>query len=167
MTRELTFPRAPAHIIERLQAAEVRQRYDTRTRGLNAEPVNVEGLLLLARNLCACGCKEALDFVSEWDEKSPPPGYPVIAHVFLRKRKGEHTPENVRIWRHGCNQRMAATEKRDVARGDRMTVQRDLTPLPREERLSGKIKGRTEIAKRGFQKPDGHKTKWPKRKVGQ
>lgn len=33
-----------------------------------------------------------------------------------------------------------------------MAVQRDLTPLPREERLSGKIKGRSEINSRGFQK---------------
>lgn len=47
------------------------------------------------------------------------------------------------------------------------TLAREVYKRTKRAEKGSSITGRTEIASRGFQKPDGHKTKWPKRKVGQ
>lgn len=143
MTTAKLFPRAPAAIIERLQAREQSQRAETKKRGLPAEPVCVEGLLLLQRNLCGCGCGEPLDFESAWNPKNPPPGFPVVAHRLCRGSRGGHVVGNVFIDRTACNARDARDDNRGAASVKRFTpdMQRKLL---------------------GEEKPA---SKWPKRKM--
>lgn len=116
----LTLP-VPPEALARLKRAEARQRNETKARGLTAVPVSVEGLLLIQRFLCGCGCGEPLDFTSEWDEKSPPAGYPVIAHRLARGSRGEHTPRNLGIDRHACNARDAKADTSGAASVKRHT----------------------------------------------
>jgi 5-methylcytosine-specific restriction endonuclease McrA len=148
----ITLP-VPPEALARLKEAEARQRNETKKRGLPAEFVSVEGLLLLQRNNCG-KCKQPLDFVVRWNVEKPPARYPVIAHKFLRKRGGGHTPSNVAIWHWGCNHQEAATEKRDTSKGDRMAVNWSAKDEPlieaRESRSPQKI------LSAGFRKPPGH-----------
>ena len=57
----ITLP-IPPEALARLKAAELRQRNETRKRGLTAVPVSVEGLLLIQKFLCGCGCGLCLSF---------------------------------------------------------------------------------------------------------
>jgi 5-methylcytosine-specific restriction endonuclease McrA len=56
----------------------------------------------------------------------------VIAHAISRKSKakGEHTPENVWLWRHSCNQVMAGTENHDQGVANKMMVDMGLKVSP-------------------------------------
>lgn len=135
----------PAACASRLRRAEARQRRETKERGLYAEPVSIDGLWLLQRGLCACGCKQPLDPVSSWDEKAPPAAYPVIAHVHARGSRGVHSIDNVRLWRFQCNRDRAVTENTEVAKVKRFTVNLGLKP-DRQERPAPKRK----IQSRGF-----------------
>ena len=154
----ITLP-VPPEALARLKEAEARQRNETKNRGLPAEFVSVEGLLLLQRNNCG-RCNQPLDFLVRWDFEKPPALYPVIAHKLLRKRAGGHVPSNVAIWHHGCNHQEASKEKTDTSKGDRMAVDFTRKLLAKEERKRGSIKSR------GFQqRPDGA-TSWPKRSFG-
>lgn len=147
------FPRAPQHIIDRLQQQERRQRLETRRRGLPCEPINVEGLLLLARNLCTCGCARPLDFESEWNAKHPPPMYPIIAHVFARGAKGgSHTRGVVEIWGHACNAKAAPQEWSDIAKGRRMAVNWSAKDAPEEPRERN---GASLVSRSTWQKTEG------------
>ena len=159
-----TFLRLSPEALARLQKNERAQASETKRRGLPVEFVSVEALWLLQRGCCVCpNCNRT---PMDPDGKGQEPDAPVIAHVFLRKRKGGHTIENVRLWRHACNAAMAATEKRDTSKGDRMAVNWSAKDEPelietRESRSPQKI------LSAGFRKPPGFKHKWAKRKVGQ
>jgi hypothetical protein len=146
----------PPAIITKLKAAESRQRANTIKRGLKAEFVSVEGLLLLQRGKCQCGCGEPLDLESAWDSATPPPGYPVIAHVFARGSGGGHLVGNVWLWRHACNAREAPSETRAIAKGKRMAVQinrpkpspakaRAAMPGSKASRYKRKLNGTVEV----------------------
>lgn len=111
----------PPEALARLRKAEQRQRAETKARGLPAEPVSVEGLLLLARNLCGCGCKQPLDFAAVWTPKDTPPGFPVIAHRLARGSKGGHVVGNVFIDRFACNKRDAGPDTSGAASVKRFT----------------------------------------------
>lgn len=158
-TKPRAFVQLSPEALARLQKNERAQASETKRRGLPVEFVSVEALWLLQRGCCVCpSCKRT---PMDPEGRGQEPDAPVIAHVFLRKRKGGHTIENVRLWRHACNAAMAATENRDTSLGDRMAVQRDLIAKPKEERRSGAIQSR------GFQKPpENHKHQWPKRGFG-
>lgn len=142
MPKPSTFPRAPQAIILRLQRQEVAQRRETLKKNLRAEPVSVEGLLLLQRNLCGCGCGEPLDFESPWDPKNPPPGYPCIAHRLSRGSKGEHTAKNVSVDRTACNARDAKVDTSGAASVKRFAVDWFKREVPKSERRPGKIRSR-------------------------
>lgn len=114
------FPMLSPEALKRLQKNERAQASKTKAQGLAVEFVSVEALWLLQRGCCVCPNCERTPMDPEG--KGQEPDAPVIAHVFLRKRKGGHTIENVRLWRHACNAAMAATENRDTALGDRMAV---------------------------------------------
>lgn len=150
----------PPEALKRLKEAEARQRNETKNRGLPAEFVSVEGLLLLQRN--ACGkCGEPLDFLVQWNVEKPPALYPVIAHKLLRKARGGHTPANVAIWHHGCNHQEAGKEKSDTSKGDRMAVNWSRKDEPLIETRTSRDRSKMGSA---FWKPPGAKTNWPKRK---
>ncbi len=120
MADDSTFLRLSPEALARLQKNERAQASKTKEMGLPVEFVSVEALWLLQRGCCVCpNCNRT---PMDPDGKGQEPDAPVIAHVFLRKRKGGHTIENVRLWRHACNAAMAATEKRDTSKGDRMAV---------------------------------------------
>jgi hypothetical protein len=111
----------PPEALARLRTAERRQRAETKARGLPAEPVSVEGLLLLQRNLCGCKCGEPLDFAAVWTPKDTPPGFPVIAHRLARGSKGGHVVGNVFIDRFACNKRDAGPDTSGAASVKRFT----------------------------------------------
>jgi hypothetical protein len=134
------YPRMSEKARARLRKNEAAQRSDTKTRGLPSEFVSVEALWLLQQGRCCCPNCDRMPMNPEGVGQEP--DAPTIAHVYLRKRGGGHTIENVRLWRFACNQTMAATENADTARGDRMAVQRELCAKPKEERRSGKIAAR-------------------------
>lgn len=144
-TKTSPSPRA----LRRLQNAEARQRRETLARGLFAEYVDVTEALRALQGRCGCGCGAPLDFETKWDAKNPPPGYPVIAHTLARGSRGEHSRENVSVWRWACNRRAGIRETSEAASVKRFAVQK------------GRAK-RGSIASRGFQKPTG-KHRWPKR----
>lgn len=111
----------PPEALARLRTAERRQRTETKARGLPAEAVSVEGLLLLQRNLCGCKCGAPLDFEAAWSAKDTPPGYPVIAHRIARGSRGGHVVGNVFIDRHACNKRDAGPDTSGAASVKRFT----------------------------------------------
>lgn len=115
-----SFPRLSPEALKRLQKNERAQASETKRRGLPVEFVSVEALWLLQRGCCVCPNCDRTPMDPEGTGQEP--DAPVIAHVFLRKRKGSHSIDNVRLWRHACNAAMAATEKRDTSKGDRMAV---------------------------------------------
>lgn len=158
----ITFP-VPPDALARLKAAEMRQRNETRKRGLTAVPVSVEGLCLLqmkeGKILCGCGCNLPLDFEAKYDAKEPPAGYPVIAHRLARGSRGEHTPRNVSIDRDACNKRDASADTSGAASVKRFTpdYQRrllakadDQPPLPNIKARISKSPG--SITSGGFKK---------------
>ena len=157
MTRDL-----PQPILDRMQRAEQRQRRETAKRGLKAVPVSVEALWLLQKGLCGCGCGKPLDIESAWDEQNPPHGYPVIAHGLARGSKGEHTPQNVGLWRHLCNFTASHTEKTEIACVKRHT--------PVKGRAAARA-AKSRWPKRGFQQAKGpsplskHHPNYVKRKI--
>ena len=136
---------------DRLRKNEAAQRAETKRRGLPVEFVSVEALWLLQQGRCCCpNCgKLPLNPAAVGQE----PDAPTIAHVYLRKRGGGHTIENVRLWRFACNAEMARTERHDTALGDRMAV--DLTkknaPEDTEPKPTRKIPSRL-----GGGKPEGY-----------
>lgn len=146
MTRTL-----PPEALKRLKRAEQRQRRETKDRNLKAEAVSVEGLWLLQQGQCGCGCGHDLDVESKWDEAKPPHGYPVIAHVLARGSRGEHTIDNVRLWRWHCNWKRSQTEKGEIA-----SVKRH-TPKKQFSLLSGRDAGANPKSKR----PKGRKIPQP------
>lgn len=155
----------PPEALARLKRAESRQRNETKRRGLKAEPVSVDGLLLLQHNLCGCKCGDPLDFISKWDEKSPPPGYPVIAHRLARGSLGEHTPKNVSIDRWACNKRDASPDTSGAASVKRFKPDMTRKHLAKDERPRSKIpprplKSNPKLQSRPFPKVKGS---WPKR----
>lgn len=133
----ITLP-IPPEALARLKAAEMRQRNETRKRGLTAMPVSVEGLCLLQMSggkvLCGCGCGLPLDFEAKYDPKATPEGYPVIAHRLARGSRGEHTPRNVAIDRDACNKRDASADTSGAASVKRFTpdMQRRLLATPEQ-----------------------------------
>jgi hypothetical protein len=144
---EATFRLVPAlstHALARLKRNEAAQRAETKRRGLPAVFVSVEALWLLYAGKCCCslvrgeaGCNfMAMDPEGVGQE----PDAPVIAHVYLRKRRGGHDPENTRLWRHQCNQAFAAVERHDTALGDRMALDFTRKLLAPEERPRSSIK---------------------------
>lgn len=116
----ITLP-IPPEALARLRTAERRQRKETLDRGLTAVPVSVEGLLLIQKFLCGCGCGLPLDFEAKYDPKDTPPGYPIIAHRLARGSRGEHTPRNVSIDRDACNKRDASADTSGAASVKRFT----------------------------------------------
>ncbi len=89
-----------------------------------------------------------------------------IDHIQRLDALGKHEPEN---WRGMCvpgTIEKTRNDNREAKKGARVRGEKGQRAR-RERRGKSSIQGRTEIASRGFQKPDGHKTKWPKRKVGQ
>lgn len=150
MTESTITLAVPPEALERLRKAEASQRSETKRRGLPAEPVSVEGKLLLQRYLCGCGCGAPLDFASEWKPKDTPPGYPVIAHRLARGSKGGHVVGNVFIDRWACNKRDASPDTSGAASVKRHTpdfTKKLLAPKDRDQAA--------------------FKSKWPKRKFGQ
>ncbi len=137
-------------VIVRLKKAEARQRRETLARGLRAEFVDVDAIWT---GVCTCGCEQPIDTVSKWNAKNPPAGYPVIAHKLARGSKGEHTRENVEIWRWLCNRSAAGHETSEAASVKRFAV----------------VKGRPKsgkIASAGFRSPPkGFKHRWAKRSL--
>lgn len=165
MAESRTFPRAPAAALKRLQVAEQRQRAATKERGLEAEPVCVEGLLLLQRNLCGCKCGDPLDFETPWDEKAPPPGYPVIAHRLARGSRGGHVVGNVFVDRWACNSRDAKPDTTGAASVKRFAVDWSAKEASEEPVRSGrKLEGRSSFGV--GQKLKSGQTKWPSRSFG-
>lgn len=152
-----------AEALARLKRAEVRQRHETKKRGLTAVPVSIEGLLLIQRFRCGCPCGEMLDFVTPWDEAKPPESYPVIAHVLARGSRGDHTPRNVQIHRWICNKRDAGPDTSGAA-----SVKRHTPDLTRKESPLSDDFARTSVAPKfaanGWGKP-AVKRPWPKRKM--
>jgi len=139
-------PQLPVEALERLEKAERRQRRETAKRGLQALPVSVLGLWLLQRGLCGCGCDTPLNPLVEWDEKSPPDDFIVIAHVLARGSRGTHDRKNVELWRHACNKRDAGPDTSGAASVKRFTpdMQRKLlasteTRDPKKWQRAGKI----------------------------
>lgn len=128
----MTTPLLPATSAARLRKAERRQRAETVARGLYAEPVSIDGLWLLQRALCGCGCKKPLDPLAVWDEANPPDGYIVIAHVHARGSRGVHDINNVRLWRHACNVAASHREVSQIAKLKRFTpdLSGKLDPAP-------------------------------------
>lgn len=115
-----SFPRLSPEALKRLQKNERAQASKTKEMGLPVEFVSVEALWLLQRGCCVCPNCNRTPMDPEGTGQEP--DAPVIAHKFFRKRKGGHTIENVRLWRHQCNAAMAAVENSDSAKGDRMAV---------------------------------------------
>ena len=109
-----------------LRKAMKRQQTDTAERGLPAEHIDAEALLILQGYRCKCGCGEPLDLESPWDAENPPPGYPVVAHEFYRRGRNSpgHVIGNVWWWKFSCNAREAAKENVARGRGNRMAVRR-------------------------------------------
>lgn len=162
-TSTLLLP-VPPEALARLKRAELRQRNETKKRNLTAIPVSVEGLLLIQRFRCGCPCGEELDFASPWDEKSPPPGYPVIAHVLARGSRGEHTPRNVQIHRWACNKRDASPDTSGAASVRRFSPDFTKKVCAPSSPKAGAVRGR--LQSRGFagsRKFDGTVT-WKERK---
>lgn len=144
----------PPEALARLKAAEQRQRAETKKRGLTAVPVSVEGLLLIQKFLCGCGCGLPLDFEAKYDPKHTPEGYPIIAHRLARGSRGEHTPRNVSIDRDACNKRDAGPDTSGAASVKRFTPDMQRKLLSREERKANgpQIRSRSKIQSRGFPK---------------
>lgn len=147
----------PPDVLSRLRKAEASQRRQTLARDLFAERVDVAGLWERQRGLCGCGCGLPLSVDIKWDaallkvEPSPLAGYPVIAHRLARGSKGEHSRENVELWRWQCNREAGLRETSEAA-----SVKR-FAPVKGRKR-----KGR--IVSRGFAKPPpGHKYRWGSR----
>ncbi len=158
-----SFPRLSPEALKRLQKNERAQASKTKEMGLPVEFVSVEALWLLQRGCCVCPNCERTPM--DPNGKGQEPDAPVIAHVFLRARKGAHSIDNVRLWRHQCNAAMAATEKRDTARGDRMQVDHSKKSEPLIDTREGRDPKR--IMSAGFQKrPEGFKHSWAKRRMG-
>ena len=107
--------------LARLIAAEKRQRAETKRRGLKAEAVDVVALFEAQGGNCGCGCGYPLDVASAWDAQRPPPGYAVIGHSLARASRGEHTVENVSLWRHACNRLAGHRETGEAASVKRFT----------------------------------------------
>lgn len=174
----ITFP-VPPEALARLKAAEMRQRNETRKRGLTAVPVSVEGLCLLQMKdkviCCGCPCGEPLDFTTPWDDKNPPLSYPVIAHVLARGSRGEHTPRNVQIHRWACNKRDASADTSGAASVKRFTpdYQRrllakadDQPPLPNIKARISKSPGSITsggVSVLSKKHPNYKRPKWPSR----
>lgn len=97
--------------------------------------------------------------------KVTPGGYH-IDHITPISALGKHELEN---WQLLCIECHTGKTKRDNFEAKKSArIRGEKGQRARRERRGGSaIKGRSEINSRGFQKPDGHKTKWPKRKVGQ
>ena len=162
-TTTITVP-IPAPALARLIAAEYRQRRETIKRKLPAVAISVLGLLMLQRFKCGCGCGEPLDFEAAWDPKTPPPGFPVIAHRLSRGSKGGHVVGNVFIDRFACNKRDAGPDTSGAASVKRFSPDYQKRLLAKDEPENGSrlkssrvIKSNPEIASR----PLGN---WPKRK---
>jgi hypothetical protein len=153
----------PPEALKRLRVAERRQRNETKLRGLLAVPVSVEGLLLLQGFRCGCGCGDPLDFASAWDEKSPPPGYPVIAHRLARGSRGEHTPNNLGIDRHACNKRDAGPDTSGAASVKRFTPDHSKKFEPEPERRSATIR-KPVVSSLSKDHPNYKAPKWNSRK---
>jgi hypothetical protein len=151
-----------------LRKAMKRQQRETADRGLPAEHIDAEALLILQGYRCKCGCGEPLDLESKWDAENPPPGYPVVAHEFYRRGKNSpgHVLGNTWWWRFQCNAREAAKENVARGRGNRMAVRRSSEdaeagsvadgvdrPLPRSASASSP-KRRSRIKGGGFR---GHR----------
>lgn len=160
-TSTLTLPIPPDALL-RLRTAERRQRKETLDRGLTAVPVSVEGLLLIQKFLCGCGCGLPLDFEAKYDPKETPPGYPVIAHRLARGSRGEHTPRNVSIDRDACNKRDARPDTSGAASVKRFTPdhsKKDPLSLPLE---GVELRDREKMGG-GFWRPKNFKQKIPSR----
>lgn len=151
MAKAITFPRAPQHAIDRLQEREQAQRSETKARNLPAEPICVEGLLLLQRNLCGCGCGEPLDFDAKWSAKDCPPGFPIIAHRLARGSRGGHVVGNVFIDRDACNKRDASADTTGAASVKRFTPNMQAKLLPKSEDRETRSPDKAS----GFWKPKG------------
>ena len=109
----------------RLEAAEARQRAETKRRGLPAQPVSVRALWALQAGLCGCGCGNPLDPEAEWrDPANVAPGFVVIAHRLSRGSKGGHIVGNVWLDRWACNSRDAAPDAIGAATMKRFAVKR-------------------------------------------
>ena len=106
----------------RLEAAEARQRAETKRRGLPAQPISVRALWLLQGGLCGCGCGDPLDPEAKWgDPANVAPGFIVIAHRLSRGSRGGHVVGNVWLDRWACNFRDAAPDAAGAATMKRFT----------------------------------------------
>lgn len=124
----------------RLQKREKAQRLQTRKmdykgRSLKVEPVSVDGLWLLQRGTCTCGCKQALNPLAV----HPAPDSIVIAHVLLRTKGGGHTINNVRLWHKRCNDREAAKEKTAAGVGNRTGFSPERKARPKAEKPKSRM----------------------------
>lgn len=100
----------------RLEAAEARQRAETKRRGLPIQPISVRALWALQGGLCGCGCGLPLDPEATWgDPARPNPSFIVIAHRLSRGSKGGHVVGNVWLDRWACNHRDAAVDTAGAA----------------------------------------------------
>lgn len=133
----------------RLEAAEARQRAETKRRGLPATPISVRALWLLQAGLCGCGCGLPLDPEAVFgDPGKVPPAFIVIAHRLSRGSKGGHTVGNVWLDRWACNFRDAAADTAGAA-----TMKRFAPDMKKK-------------AMRAYEeKPKAAKPQWPKRKL--
>lgn len=140
MTAAFDLASVPELELARLKKREKAQRRETLKRGLPAEAVSVDGLLLLQEGKCG-HCGKPLIF--DHDHPDREAGKPVIAHVFFRAgiNSPGHTRHNVEIWHYECNQAMAAKEKSDQARGARCLV-RDVEREPKPDAVTRPAKPR-------------------------
>lgn len=148
----------PPKALARLGRAEKRQRRETASRGLPAFPVSIMGLWLLQFGKCGCGCDAPLNPLAEWNEKSPPDDYIVIAHVLARGSRGTHDRKNVELWRHACNARDARPDTSGAASVKRFAPDYSKREQ-KEEKPKRKIQGRSlpgkgavKMQSRGFDK---------------
>ena len=142
--------------IAKLKKQMQRQERETREKhNLPTERIDAEALLILQGYTCKCGCKQPLDLESEWDQQSPPAGYPVVAHEYFRKGKKSpgHVLGNVWWWRHECNAREAGPETTAFHKGNRFAVNKPVVFDEIEKPKPKKSWPAREMKSRGFQKP--------------
>ena len=130
----------PASELERIEAAEKRNRSRAKKYGRKVLPVSVRGLLLLQNGKCH---KSGKPLIFDPDHPDYANGRVVIAHeerLAWNQSKG-HVPGNVWLWRHDENAAEAyKREASDFAKARHMAVDWTGKDKPKAEKPAKKRK---------------------------